>query len=151
MRAQVESDYSDPPTYSTYVVSDMVMAEPALNLARLHVSHGQPTWVYLFSVVSSSMRDKLQGAPHASERQYVFITLNTSPWPTDANDLAQAKAISAYWSSFAKTGNPNGSRRVRWGAYDPSKNELLDFTNEGPIAVKVPRAAAVEAIAALYR
>jgi para-nitrobenzyl esterase len=97
------------------------------------------------------MRDKLQGAPHASERQYVFITLKTSPWPTDANDLVLAKTMSAYWTDFAKTGNPNGGPRVRWPRYDSSKNELLDFSNEGPIAVKVPRAAAMEAIAALYR
>jgi para-nitrobenzyl esterase len=129
----------------------MVMVEPGLNLARLHASHGQPTWVYEFSVVSSAMRDKLRGAPHASERQYVFMTLKTSPWPTDDNDLAQAKTMSAYWTDFAKTGDPNGGMRVRWPAYGPSKNELLDFTNEGPIAVKVPRAAALEAISALYR
>jgi para-nitrobenzyl esterase len=150
-RAQVASAYSDPSAYSTNVLSDMVMVEPGLNLARLHASHGQPTWVYVFSVVSSSMRDKLQGAPHASERQYVFLTLKTSPWPTDDNDLVQAKTMSAYWTDFAKTGNPNGGMRVRWPAYDPAKNELLDFTNQGPIAVKVPRAATMEAIGALYR
>ena len=151
MRARVESAYSDPQTYSTYVLSDMVMAEPGLNLARLHASHGQPTWVYEFSVVSSSMREKLQGAPHASERQYVFMTLKTSPWPTDENDLKQAKAMSAYWTDFAKTGTPNGGTRVRWPGYDPSKNELLDFSNEGPVVVEVPRAAVMEAISALYR
>jgi para-nitrobenzyl esterase len=150
-RAQVATAYSDAATYTAHVVSDMVMTEPAVNLARLHVSHGQPTWVYEFSVVSSSMRDKLPGAPHASERQYVFMTLKTSPWPTDANDLTQARTMSAYWADFAKSGSPNGGSRVRWPVYDPSKNELLDFTNEGPIVVKMPRVAAIEAIAALYR
>jgi para-nitrobenzyl esterase len=150
-RAQVESSYTDQSAYAAHVVSDMVFAEPALNLARLHASHGQPTWVYQFSVVSSGMRAMLKGAPHASERQYVFMTLKTSPWPTDDNDATQAKTMSAYWTEFAKTGNPNGAARVRWPAFDPSKNELLDFTNEGPTAIQTPRAAAMEAIYALYR
>ncbi|MDQ2948854.1 MAG: carboxylesterase family protein [Acidobacteriota bacterium] len=149
-RSQVAAAYPDELTYSAHVVSDMVFAEPALNLARLHASHSQPTWVYQFSVVSSSMRGTLKGAPHASERQYVFNTLTTSPWPTDANDLAQAKTMSAYWTTFAKTGNPNDGARVRWPAYSPSKNELLDFTNEGPTVVIVPRLATMDAIAALY-
>jgi para-nitrobenzyl esterase len=150
-RALVASAYPDQAAFAAHVVSDMVFAEPGLNLARLHVSHGQPTWVYEFSVVSSSMRDKMPGAIHASERQYVFHTLKTSPWPTDANDVTQATTMSAYWTSFARTGDPNGGVRVRWPAYDRSKSELLDFTNEGPIAIQIPRAAAMDAISALYR
>jgi para-nitrobenzyl esterase len=150
-RAQIESAYPDQSVYATHVLSDMMFREPALNLARLHASHGQPTWVYQFSVVSSGMRAKLQGAPHASERQYVFMTLKTSPWPTDDNDATQAKTMSAYWIEFARSGNPNSGARVRWPAYDPSKNEILDFTNEGPTAIPTQRAATMDAISALYR
>ena len=150
-RSQLAAAYRDPDSYGAHIVSDLLFTEPALSLARLHAAHGQPTWVYQFSVLSPAERSTLQGAPHASERQYVFKTLKTSPWPTDANDAVQSDAMSAYWTAFAKTGDPNGSGRVRWPAYDATRDELLDFTNAGPVAVKTPRPSAMDAITALYR
>jgi para-nitrobenzyl esterase len=149
-RSWIAAAYPDPTTYAAHMASDLLFTEPALALARLHAAHGQPTWVYQFSVLSASVRDRMTGAPHASERQYVFRTLNASPWPTDANDAVQADTISAYWVAFAKAGAPNGSGRVRWPTYEPARDEILDFTNAGPVVVKAPRRSAIDAIAALY-
>lgn len=149
-RERVAANYPTPESFETHMFSDLLFNEPALALARLHAANRKPTWVYQFSVLSAAAPPLLKGAPHASERQYVFQTLKTSPWPTDANDAKQAEVMSAYWTAFARTGDPNGAGRLEWPRYDVQKNELLDFTNEGPVVMSVPRAAAMKAISALH-
>jgi para-nitrobenzyl esterase len=147
----IEAAYSDRDSYLTHIVSDLYFVEPALNLATMHATNGQPTWVYRFSVLSPAMRGLMQGAPHASERQYVFQTLGSSPWPTDANDAVQAKTISSFWVRFAKSGDPNGEGRPSWPRYDHSRDEILDFGNDGPSVIEPPRGKAMDAIADLYQ
>jgi para-nitrobenzyl esterase len=148
-RQRLEAAYGSKTDFSAHAVSDILFNEPGLSLAKMHAEHGRPTWVYQFSVVSSSMRGKLQGTPHASERKYVFRTLSTSPWPTDENDERQSALVSAYWTSFAKSRNPNGGQRPDWLAYDPAQGQIMDFTNDGPIAVKTPRQKAIEVLRAI--
>lgn len=82
---------------------------------------------------------------------YVFRMLKTSGWPTDANDAAQAKTINAYWVAFAKTGDPNGGERPLWPRYGRTRDEILDFTNGGPVVARPPRRKGIEAISRLYR
>jgi para-nitrobenzyl esterase len=149
--SDLQASYPDPATYRAQVLSDLLFTEPALNLAARHAANGQATWVYRFSVLSSAMRTKLQGAPHASERQYVFETLKTSPWPTDVTDAIQAKTMSGYWVSFAKTGDPNGGGRPAWPRYDRAHDQILDFTNDGPVVTTPPRRRAIDAIAEIFR
>lgn len=147
-RERLATSYPTPESFATHVASDLMFNEPALALARLHAANGNPTWVYQFSVVSRAAPPIFKGAPHASDRQYIFQTLKASPWPTDDNDVLQAQTISAYWTSFARTGDPNGAGRPAWPKYDTQRDLLLDFTNDGPVVVPVPRAAAMKAIAA---
>ena len=147
--------YGAQEAYDDHIVTDAVFGEPARALARDHAISGHPTWLYRFSVVSAGAPKMLQGgAVHASDRQYVFQTLAQSPWPTDARDAALAKTISAYWVAFAKTGDPNGSAggeaRPHWPAYN-AKDQLMDFTNDGPIAKATPDAPVLDAIAESYR
>jgi len=150
-RARVAATYPTPESFATHIVSDLFFNEPALALARLHAAHGHPTWVYQFSVLSRAAPPFLKGAPHASERQYVFQTLKASPWPTDDNDARQAQSMSGYWTSFARTGDPNELGRPMWPSYNGERNTLLDFTNDGPVVVTAPRTNAMKAIAELYR
>lgn len=147
-RERLAASYSTPESFATHVVSDLLFNEPALALARLHTANGQPTWVYQFSVVSEAAKAFLKGAPHASERQYVFRTLKASPWATEENDARQAQTMSAYWVAFAKTGDPNGAGRPQWPKYDDERKTLLDFTNDGPVVTTAPRATAMTAIGA---
>lgn len=149
-RERVAASYPTPESFETHIVSDLLFNEPALALARLHAANGQPTWAYQFSVLSSAAPPLFKGAPHASERQYVFQTLKASTWPTDVNDAKQAEIMSAYWTEFARTGDPIGAGRPEWPRYQVQKNELLDFTNEGPVVISVPRVAAMKAISALH-
>ena len=147
-RAKIEAAYGDKDAFTQNIVSDVIFTEPARHLAALHAANGQPSFLYRFSVLSPAMRSMLKGAVHASERQYVFQTLNASPWPTSEQDKAAAVVMSAYWTDFAKTGDPNGGARPTWPAYSAAEDRLLDFTNDGPVASKVPQPGRLDAIAA---
>jgi para-nitrobenzyl esterase len=147
-RTRLAAAYPDAATFALNAAGDITFAEPARLLAGLHAAHGAPTYLYRFSVVSQSMRNVLHGAPHAQERQYVFRTLETSPWPTDDNDEKQAALVSAYWVAFARTGDPNGDGRPPWSKYHATNDQLLDFTNERPLTRPVPFPKRMDAIAA---
>jgi para-nitrobenzyl esterase len=149
-RAGLEAAYNDKAAFQQQVFSDIIFSEPARHLAALHARHGQPTFLYRFTAMSPAIRGVLHGAPHASERQYVFKTLHASTWPTGGNDPAIADAMSAYWVSFAKTSDPNGGGRPAWPDYRNAPNRLLDFTNDGPVAGDIPHPERLDAIASGY-
>jgi para-nitrobenzyl esterase len=147
-QAALVKAYGGQEAFDAHVVSDVIFGEPARWLAKQTASQGAPTWLYRFSVVSEKAPKMLQGgAVHASDRQYVFKTLSASTWPTDARDAALAETISAYWVAFAKTGDPNGAGRPAWPLYGAS-DELINFTNDGPVAEKTPDAAPLDALGA---
>jgi len=147
--ARLLAAYGSEDTYNTNIGSDLLFTEPARFLSRTH-SEVAPVYLYRFSVLSEQAPKKITAAPHASDRQYVFRTLNASPWPTGTMDEKAAALISAYWVAFAKTGDPNGGDRTKWPAYSASADELINFKNDGPSVEKTPNAAALDAIAAGY-
>jgi para-nitrobenzyl esterase len=58
------------------------------------------------------------GAIHAGEIVYVFGNLTASPnvsWPPE--DWKLSDEMGAYWTNFAKTGNPNGAGLPVWPKY----------------------------------
>ncbi len=149
-RTRLEAAYGDKVAFTQNIISDLIFTEAARNLAALHASNGQPTFLYRFSVVSPAVRGTFKGAVHASERQYVFKTLSASPWPTAESDKAAADVMSAHWTGFARTGDPDGDGRPGWPAYTVSEDRLLDFTDDGPVAGKTPHAERLDAIAATH-
>lgn len=142
--------YGDQSGYDAHVLSDIIFNEPARHLARLHARNGHPTYLYRFDVVSAAMNEPHEGATHASERQYVFDTLTTSPWPTEARDQAASDAMAGYWTEFAKAGDPNGGGRIRWPDLRPEPDLLLEFTNDGPVVKAVPAPDRLDLIEGLY-
>jgi len=149
-KARLADAYGGQEAFNDNVLSDIVFTEPAHYLAGLHAAHGAPTWLYRFSVLSPTAPKMLKGAPHASEREYVFDTLNASPWPTVPADKPLAAGMNAYWADFAKQGNPNGDHRPHWPAYSAKADKLLNFTNNGPVAEKTPRAGVLKALGDRY-
>jgi para-nitrobenzyl esterase len=149
---QLVATYADKDDMAAKIVGDIVFAEPARHLAGIHAEAGQPTFLYRFDILSPSVQSRFKGMPHAQERQYVFNTLHTSPWPTDANDQVQADYATAYWVNFAKTGDPNGDGLPQWPRYyRVAGDQLLDFTNAGPVAKVSPHKERWDAIGARYQ
>lgn len=73
------------------------------------------------------------GAAHASEIQYLFHLRATVPAPSltpDQRLLSQAMA--AYWTSFAKSGSPNGLGTPLWPAYDALSDEMNSLAPPAP-------------------
>jgi para-nitrobenzyl esterase len=117
---------------------DRVHLEPVRMTARAFTAKGSPVYVFRFSYVRSSMRERSpEGASHGSEIPFVFNTLETgggygpAPGPLTAEDHAVANAIQAYWVNFARTGNPNGRGLTKWPQYNADKDEILDFRPDG--------------------
>ena len=86
---------------------------------------GAPVYRYLFSrkipVAPGEVRNGRPvtpedvGARHAGEIEYVFGTLDTVkgvPWTP--SDRALSDAITRYWTSFARSGNPNTEGLPPW-------------------------------------
>jgi para-nitrobenzyl esterase len=65
-------------------------------------------------------------------------------------DANAADLISAYWVAIARTGDPNGDGRTMWPQYHAREDQLLDFTNDGPVVRAVPGVRALDAITHSY-
>ena len=76
------------------------------------------------------------GAHHGAELRYVFNTMGgQGPFggATSAEDVALAESMIAYWTRFAKTGNPNLNGFERWPEYGAARSylELGDAITSG--------------------
>ncbi|WP_420461150.1 carboxylesterase/lipase family protein [Neolewinella sp.] len=132
------------------VNTDKVWAEPARFTARAFTEAGEPAYVYLFSYVPESLRERAPyGAPHASEIPYVFDNLDAR-WGVDtitAADRAVAELMNTYWANFARTGDPNGAGLPDWPRYTPDSEGLIEFERSGTASGKAdPKEAQLDVI-----
>ncbi|XP_004613488.2 bile salt-activated lipase [Sorex araneus] len=92
------------------------------------------TYSYVFSHPSRMpIYPKWVGADHADDLQYVFGKPMATPLGYRAQDRTVSKAMIAYWTNFAKTGDPNvGSSPVptRWEPYTAEGRDYLDINNK---------------------
>jgi para-nitrobenzyl esterase len=100
--------------------------------ARMTTVVGQGAYLYQFSHVPPNPRDGL-GAYHAGEIEYVFKNL-VNPWPYTEVDRRLADAMASYWTSFAKSGSPNGSQVPRWKPYDLTSEPYMEFGDSPAMA-----------------
>src|SRR6476659_325296 len=78
---------ADLATLVSWANDDFGQAEPARFAADAFAAQGSPVFLYRFSYVQTSMRERMQGAPHGGEIAYVFGTLSAgrggAPSPED--------------------------------------------------------------------
>ena len=116
------------------IAADQMMVEPSRFVARAVSAEKIPAYEYRFSYVAQSLRDKLPGAPHATEIPYVFLTVDAAyKDKLAAQDEDLSKKAHAYWVNFVKSGNPSGVGVPTWQPYTEQNDFILDFTNNGPV------------------
>lgn len=94
---------------------------------ELHYKTGEsPVYRYEFDKILPLSMNADPGtkpaASHASEIEFVFNVLSSKNLPWKKDDYEVSELISAYWTNFAKTGNPNRPELPFWPEYKNSTN-----------------------------
>ena len=132
---------ADPVAAAEDLTTETTVIEPDRYLARLHTRNGLKAWNYYFSYVSAAQRAAVHGLGHGGEIVYVFGSLRDTPVTVGARTMPAATpadhkisdAALAYWTSFAKTGDPDSAGGSLWPVYDPKTDAVLEFSAEGPL------------------
>ena len=67
---------------------------------------------------------------------YVFGNLDAAGKPVTADDQRISEAMAAYWTNFAKRGDPNGDGLPGWPAFSDSQPTVMYFSGApktGPV------------------
>jgi para-nitrobenzyl esterase len=121
-------------TLARALFTDRVMGAPARWVAA-QAADGAPSWLYYFSYVGSRFRPAVTTAAHAAEIQYVFEYWGrrTDPASLSAEDRAMADLMHSCWVAFAKASVPACASGPAWPAYDPARDQLMEFGDESSV------------------
>ncbi len=109
--------------YTSEDINPKLMREAALHWSQLQEKqHNHPAYVYCFGrdLPGEDMENAqggfgdMKGAFHSSELWYMFGTLKRCWRPMEPHDYGLSQKMVAYWTNFAKTGNPNGDKLPLW-------------------------------------
>lgn len=70
------------------------------------------------------------GASHAAELQYLFPNFGLSPLSPAQQTLSAT--MMAYWTQFAKTGDPNATAALAWARYSAASGRFLSLAPPTP-------------------
>ncbi|HZS58526.1 MAG TPA: carboxylesterase family protein [Gemmatimonadaceae bacterium] len=118
---------TDPPygDVITAFYTDIRMRCGSSFVARMH-ARVAPTWQFEFSHGYEPL-----GAVHLWDMQYVFGWLQA---PADqGRDAGLVEEVQTYWTTFARSGNPNSVGLPNWPPID-SRDSHLDFASESTSA-----------------
>jgi len=106
------SSFATPQDALERVVGDSGLVCGTYDTARRAAAGGARTYLYNFAreLPIPVLQSLDLGAFHGVEMAYVFGII-TPPTPEDA---ALGDAVRAYWTKFARTGNPNQRGAVKW-------------------------------------
>jgi len=87
-----------------------------------------PVYAYEFADKHSPLTQPGQGAAHAVELPYLF-RLGGYDFPLTATQQHLSNQMIDYWTSFVRTGNPNGSGRPHWS---PTAQRIISGLSLAP-------------------
>ena len=89
-------------------------------------------------------------AVHSAEIEYVFGMLKTKNLPWAPEDFELSEKMGAYWTNFAKKGDPNGEGLPNWPRYDAKDGHVVMHLAPKPHADKDDLRPQYELLDALY-
>jgi len=114
--------------------NDMLLACPIGAEAALTTAAGQRAYVYKFERSVPGKGEATLGSFHSLEIPYVFNAFQDHAWrwlPAGETDCKLSRSVQAYWTNFAKTGNPNADGLTTWPVWNAVGEPYLAFTQEG--------------------
>jgi len=116
------------------VTNDIIGACPVGAEAALTTSAGRSAFVYRFDRSVPGKGEAELGAFHSLEIPYVFGTfqVRTFDWlPFTTTDYKLSQTIQTYWTSFAKSGDPNGRGLPQWSRWSTGQEPYMSFGQNG--------------------
>ncbi|XP_018588456.1 bile salt-activated lipase-like [Scleropages formosus] len=116
--------------------TDFLFLVPNQATLYLHVEHAKTarTYSYIFSVPSRMPGyPSWTGADHADDLQYVFGKPFTTPLGYFPRHRDVSEYMIAYWTNFARTGDPNqgeSSVPANWPAFTNTGHEYLEINSK---------------------
>jgi para-nitrobenzyl esterase len=109
------------------ITGDATFTLLARTWARLTTRVGGRAYLYQFTHVTPYGAKGGLGSFHAAEIAFVFNNLDRSNGPLDAAEQKLAETMSTYWTTFARTGDPNAEGMPQWPFYDPAAEPTMEF------------------------
>ena len=115
---------------SDALIGDLCIRQQTWEAADTHQKAGNNVYFYFYNYTSAYEPI----ASHTAEESFVFGNLLSNPViqsfspPTNA-DKRFSEQVMAYWTNFAKNGNPNGQGLQNWPQYDSSNKQFLQLGN----------------------
>lgn len=106
-----------------FVRNAEMLKTAAINFAETLEENGDKAYVYCFT---RDLGDGY-GAYHSSELWYLYGTLLREGRDFRGADFELSKAMTSYWSNFAKSGNPNGEGLAEWTPYTKAEPLTMDL------------------------
>jgi carboxylesterase type B len=91
----------------------------------------KPVYTYFFDHDIPDENGKPTKPMHNGEMPYTFGTYERFPNKWTEYDRRLSETTVDYWTSFAKTGDPNTPGRALWLPYTPEHPVTMTFTNDG--------------------